>query len=402
MKKLAVLAGGALASASALAALYGDTPDARHAWAVHDLNRPNPVKITAPAGLPPSDAVILFDGTKKSLDENWCDAKGQPTKWSFDAEAGAFCILPEQAAGGYKSKNRPGVIRTRKHFGDCQLHIEFRHPKGITGEAQMRGNSGIFLMNNYELQVLESFGTNPKDMKNKTYADGQCGSVYAENPPLVNPCRAPGEWQTYDIVFHQPVWKGDKLLHPGSITVFLNGVLVQDHWEMEGMTTHCKRRPLAPHEKTGPLQLQDHACPVAFRNVWYRPLASRWDNLTHSNLTADETEVIKLRRTTAKAVLAAALAETDGGKPDGWSVGRILEAYSYDPCSAEVKAAYARCADGFRARLAKMDAAAVVKAKDEIVYAKKAYDVLLRNKAIDAKDALCVVVQGLAAKNKWK
>jgi len=400
MKKLALFAGGALASASAFAALYGDTPDARHAWSVHDLNRPNPVKICAPAGLPPSDAVILFDGTKKSLDENWRDGKGEPTKWTFDAEAGAFCILPAQT--NRTAKNRPGAIFTRKEFGDCQLHLEFRHPKDITGSAQMRGNSGIFLMNNYEIQVLESFGTNPADMKNKTYADGQCGAVYAENPPLVNACRKPGEWSTYDIVFHQPVWKGDKLLHPGSVTVFLNGVLVQDHWEMEGLTTHCKRRPLAPHAKVGPLQLQDHLCPVAFRNIWYRPLPSRWDNLTHSNLSADENEVMKLRRTTAKAVLALALSETDGGQPNGWSVGRILEAYAYDPSGAEVKAAYARCADGFRARLAKMDAEQVKKAKDEIVYAKKAYDILLRNKAIDAKDPLCVLVQDLAAKNKWK
>jgi hypothetical protein len=117
---------------------------------------------------------------------------------------------------------------------------------------------------------------------------------------MVNPARKPGEWQVYDIVFHQPVWEGEKLLHPGSVSVFFNGVLVQDHWEMEGLTTHCVRKSLAPHPKTGKLRLQDHGCHVQFRNVWYRPLPSRWDNKTHSLMSADKESVMKLRRETAE------------------------------------------------------------------------------------------------------
>ncbi len=204
-----------------------------------------------------------------------------------------------------------GSIVSREKFGDCQLHLEFRHDtdvgKGNPG-AQMRGNSGVFLMGNYEIQVLESYFTS-KELEGKpefvqNYADGQAGSIYAETPPMVNPQRKPGEWQTYDIVFHQPVWNGKTLVHPGSITLFFNGVLVQDAWEMEGLTTHAQRRPLAPHAQKGPLSFQDHGCTVHFRNIWYRPLPSRWDNKTHSAMSADESEVMKLRRETAAKLFA--------------------------------------------------------------------------------------------------
>lgn len=121
---------------------------------------------------------------------------------------------------------------------------------------------------------------------------------------MVNPQRKPGEWQTYDIIFHQPVWQGKTLLHPGSVTVLFNGIVVQDHWEMEGLTTHAVRRPLAPHKTKGSLSFQDHGCTVHFRNIWYRPLPSRWDNKTHSTMSADETEVMKLRRETAAKLYA--------------------------------------------------------------------------------------------------
>ena len=288
----------------AWAGLYGDTPDAKHAWAVHDYNRPKPAKVE-PAdicGQPPSDAVVLFDGTKASFEKNWCGRRGEPSGWSYSDE-GYFYTVPEWKNGG--------SIRTRTEFGDCQVHVEYRHdPNALYSDKgpQMRGNSGVFLMGNYEIQVLESYCTS-RDLDGKkgfvdNYTDGQAGSVYAENPPLVNPARKPGEWQTYDIVFHQPVWDGLKLVHPGSITVFFNGVLVQDHWEMEGLTTHCRRRPLAPHKTKGPLLLQDHGCVVHYRNIWYRPLASRWANRTHSALTADENAVMELRRETAARLFA--------------------------------------------------------------------------------------------------
>ena len=142
----------------------------------------------------------------------------------------------------------------------------------------------------------------------------------------MNPQKRPGEWQVYDIVFHQPVWKDGVLLHPGSITVFFNGVLEQDHWEMEGQTTHAYRLPLAPHPAKGPLSLQDHGCEVYFRNIWLRPIPSRWDNLTHSAMSADPVEVMKLRRETA-AKLYAKIA--DPAAPTAANVLALGEVLSY-------------------------------------------------------------------------
>ena len=216
----------------------------------------------------------------------------------------------------------------------------------------MRGNSGVFLMgtkNGYEVQVLESYHTSLDEAGKPTfvdnYADGQAGAVYAENPPLVNPQRRPGEWQVYDIVFHQPVWKDGALLHPGSITVLFNGVLVQDAWEMEGLTTHCKRRPLKEVPTKGPLALQDHGCVVQFRNVWYRPIASRWGNLTHSAMSADESSVMALRRATA-ARLFAAIADPSAATADNLlALGQVVQ-YAYE---GEYRAAFDRCLEAYRA-----------------------------------------------------
>ncbi len=301
----AAAAAVAVCSTAAFGEVYGDLPDSTHAWAVHDWNRPKPAKVAPAAqiGQPPSDAVVLFDGTKESFEKNWCDDKGGPSQWKYSPD-GYFYTIP-----GWKNG---GAVYTRTAFGDCQLHVEYRHDAADVakhvGQPQMRGNSGIFLMGNYEIQVLESYATS-REMEGKpgyvdNYADGQAGSVYAENPPLVNPARPCGEWQVYDIVFHQPVWDGLRLVHPGSVSVFFNGVLVQDHWEMEGLTTHRVRRPLAPHKKVGPLSLQDHGCIVQYRNIWYRPLASRWANTTHSALSGDANDVMKLRRETAARLFA--------------------------------------------------------------------------------------------------
>ena len=310
---------------AALAALYGDAPDAKHAWAVHDWNRPKPAKVEVAANGVPSDAIVLFDGTKESLDANWSDDKGGPAKWI--CHDGMFTCQK-----GWKS----GTIRTRAEFGDCQLHIEFRHDPAmlITDKGpQMRGNSGVFLMGTsygYEVQVLESYFTSA-DAQGKegfvdNYADGQAGAIYAENPPMVNPANKPGEWQKYDIVFHQPRWRDGVLAHPGSITVFFNGVLVQDHWEMEGQTTHCKRRPLKPHPATGPLALQDHGCEISYRNIWIRPLPSRWDNLTCSEMSADPEKVMELRRKIA-AELYAKIADPAAATAD--NVKALGEVVSY-------------------------------------------------------------------------
>ena len=194
--KMVVAALSLAAPVFAMAAdLYGDLPDSKHAWSVHDMNRPKPSRVTpaAKCGGAPSDAVVLFDGTKESFEKNWCDKKGDPSKWSYSDE-GYFFTKPGWTNGGN--------IFTRAKFGDCQLHIEYRHdPNNLYADkgAQMRGNSGVFIMGSYEVQVLESYYTSREECTVDNYTDGQAGSVYAENPPLVNPARKPGEWQVYDI-----------------------------------------------------------------------------------------------------------------------------------------------------------------------------------------------------------
>lgn len=374
-------------------AIYGDTPDAKHAWAVHDHNRPNPVKISAQAGKPPSDAVVLFDGSRESFEKNWCDSKGNLSKWQCEGK-GEFHCAPGYVNGG--------IIRTRGEFGDCQLHIEFRHDADITNStagAQMRGNSGIFLMSNYEIQVLESFYTDPKNMLVPNYADGQAGAVYAENPPMVNPARKPGEWQTYDIVFHQPVWDGLKLVHPGSVTVFFNGVLVQDHWEMEGLTTHCRRRALEPHATKAPLMLQDHGCTVYFRNVWLRPLPSRWANKTHSALSGDENEVMALRCKTAEKLFAKI------SDPSALSVDNLLALAEVISYSAHGKAgeAWKKAADGYLAVIKSKNESQLQASAGDLRKLRNALRVLNRNNVkAPGVDELLLQLEKISAKLNWK
>jgi len=361
-----------LASLPAVAGIYGDTPDCKHAWAVHDWNRPKPAKVEVNERGIPSDAKVLFDGTKESFEKNWCDGKGQVSLWKLGTEGDFYCV-PEWQNGG--------AIFTREQFGDCQLHIEYRHDADITDNGrgpQMRGNSGVFLMGpeyGYEVQVLESYFTS-REREGKpdyvdNYTDGQAGSVYAENPPMVNPQRKPGEWQVYDIVFHQPVWKDGKMIHSGSMTVFFNGVLVQDHWELEGQTTHCRRRPCAPHAAKGPLSLQDHGCVVHYRNIWIRDLPSRWDNLTHSTMSACPKKVMELRRETA-AKLYAKIA--DPLAPTADNVRALAEVISYAN-EGEYCVSFWRALEGYRAK--KGDA-------DEVKRVNKALDVLIRNNVIPA------------------
>ncbi|HWW00881.1 MAG TPA: DUF1080 domain-containing protein [Candidatus Acidoferrum sp.] len=254
---LLTLTSGARA-ASGIPAFYGDPPDERHPWAVHDPNRPQPQVVTPGSfssqeqpGKPPSDAITLFDGTDLS---KWESAKagGGPAKWV--TRDGMLEVAPST-----------GDIRTREEFGDCQLHVEWAEAVGVTGSSQGRGNSGIFLMGLVEIQVLDSY-------HNITYADGHAASVYGVNPPMANALRPPGQFQVYDIIFRRPVYRGGQVLDPGYVTVFVNGVVAQDHTPLEGSTGHMKRtHPMAFPEK-GPLKLQDHGNPVRFRNIWYRPL----------------------------------------------------------------------------------------------------------------------------------
>lgn len=369
-----VSAGAALAAIPALAAIYGDLPDAKHAWSVHDKNRPNPVKVTAEPGKPPSDAIVLFDGTKESFEKNWCDNNLQPSKWKLGNEGEFYCVP------GYKNG---GAIRTRGLFGDCQLHIEFRHDAELGDapkdkNAQMHGNSGVFIMSNYEIQVLESYGTNPADMKNPNYADGQAGAVYAENPPMVNPARKPGEWQTYDIIFHQPVWDGLKLVHPGSVTVLFNGVVVQDHWEMEGLTTHKNRRPLAPHGKRLPISLQDHGCTVRYRNIWLREIPSRYANRTHGGPGVDENAVLELRRKTAAELFAKIEKPV---KPTAANMEALGEVIGYAR-EGQYEKTWRETASAFHGVLDKMTDAEWTAQKRELLHLRNTLDMLIRNRVV--------------------
>jgi hypothetical protein len=228
-------------------------------WKIHDPDRPLPPVINpgTPStqespGRPPSDAVILFDGKDLS---KWSHKDGSPAKWK--TENGYLETVPKS-----------GYIYTREAFGDCQLHVEFAEPVPPQGESQGRGNSGVFLMGLYEIQVLDSY-------ENKTYADGQAAAVYGQFPPLVNASRPPGQWQSYDIVFHGPRFdKAGKLVRPARATVLHNGVLAQDNVELSGPTAHGKRPPYEGHPEKLPLALQDHSNPIRFRNIWIRELKS--------------------------------------------------------------------------------------------------------------------------------
>ncbi len=235
-----------------LLAVSGCASAKKHLWEVHDKRRPQP-PIVAPGqqpGQPPSDAIVLFDGNDLS---QWVsDKDGEPAKWKVE--------------NGYMESVRgTGYIRTKQSFGSCQLHVEWASPTKITGRGQKRGNSGVFLMSNYEVQVLDSYN-------NKTYADGHAAAVYGQNPPLVNASRPPGQWQSYDIIFRRPIFKGNKVVKPATVTVLHNGVLVQDNFEIEGTTVWRKRAEYHPHADKLPIKLQDHESPVRFRNIWIREL----------------------------------------------------------------------------------------------------------------------------------
>ena len=244
-----LVAASAVPSAPASGAKPQDGAEQGREWAVHDPARPQPARVETAHGRAPSDAVVLFDGTDLSA---WTSGDG-PAKWAV--RDGFFEVVP--GSGG---------IRTREGFGSCQLHIEWMIPETNSCEGQKGCNSGVFFMERYELQIL---GSNP----NETYVDGMAGSMYGQYPPLVNPCRPNGEWNTYDIVFHAPVFGSDGSLEkPGTMTVFFNGVLVQDHSVIQGATAHMAKAKYSAHEAALPIGLQDHGDPIRFRNIWLRPL----------------------------------------------------------------------------------------------------------------------------------
>ena len=245
---------GLLLAGSMLAALGQDSI---FKWPQHGRERPMAVAVTpgeastqSQPGTPPSDAVVLFGGKDLS---NWKSIKGGAAQWTV--ANGYFQVAPGT-----------GDIQTDQAFGSFQLHIEWATPSPPRGEDQDRGNSGVFLHGLYDIQVLDSYQA-------KTYTDGQAGAVYGQYPPLVNATRPPGQWQTYDIIFHAPAFLPNGVLrHAARVTVLHNGVLVQDNVALSGPTGNHVRPPYSAGVVTGPLLLQDHRHPVRYRNIWIREL----------------------------------------------------------------------------------------------------------------------------------
>ncbi|MDF1753272.1 MAG: DUF1080 domain-containing protein [Verrucomicrobiales bacterium] len=204
---------------------------------------------------PPADALVLFDGTEATA-ANWTSRSGEPTTWNL-------------VDGALESVAGAGYIQSKQKFGSCQLHIEFATPKVPKGTGQGRGNSGVFLMGQYEVQILDSYN-------NQTYPDGQCGALYGRAKPLVNACRPPGEWQTYDITFHRPIFdESGKVTRKAKFHVIHNGEVIHDNVELSGGTGWRGSHSISEYSKhadEGPIRMQDHGNPVRFRNIWIKEL----------------------------------------------------------------------------------------------------------------------------------
>ena len=264
-------------------------------WPQHSRARPTPRVVTPGAGVftsPPPDAVVLFNGTSLA---RWTQSDGAPAKWRI--VDGAFEVAPGT-----------GAIMSRDSVGDVQLHIEWMSPTPARGSDQDRGNSGVFFGGErYEVQVLDSY-------RNPTYADGQAASLYGQYPPLVNASRPPGEWQSYDIVYHRPRFSAaNKLLKAAAVTVLHNGILVQDDRELVGPTANGSRPPYEAHEDRLPISLQDHEHPVRFRNVWYRRLEALSGETVQYR--SPEGEVYRAQPATPDLVAAQEQLESDRTHP---------------------------------------------------------------------------------------
>jgi hypothetical protein len=371
-------------AASTGSPFYGDAPDATHPWCVHDWNRPqpkvvDPLPYDAAKAKPPADAVVLFDGTEATL-ANWeADKPGnQPTKWIV--KDGALQCVPGS-----------GYVRTKAKFGDCQLHLEWSAPTPPKGDGQGRGNSGIFLEGTVEIQVLDCYN-------NTTYADGGANSVYGVAPPLANALRPPGEWQSLDITFRRPVYEGQKLVAPGWVTVYCNGVLVQDKTQLEGGTGHMGRTRPGPLPETGPLKFQDHGNPVRFRNVWYKALPARTE--------ADNTGIngpLSPEATAAKRKEIAALVRESAKKMPDQSLEqtlRLAEALVYE----KTDATYADVEQRALALVAAVKATPADKLatkKGQVQSAWNAFKYLAKFKIVAADDPALVEITAIVKANGW-
>jgi hypothetical protein len=231
---------------------YDDTPmQPNGKWHIHDGNRPQP-RIVAPGATPgaaPADATVLLGPGNDG------------SAWQMTSGAALTWPLKDGVLQSGK-----GMIETKAQFTDFQLHVEFATPKEVKGDGQGRGNSGVFLLGQFEVQVLDSY-------QNKTYPDGQAAAMYGQYPPLVNASRGPGEWQTYDIIFSAPRLSASGTVDkPAIVTVIHNGVVVHNATAYQGPTAHKVINPYVPASAKGPIRLQDHGNPVHFRNIWIREL----------------------------------------------------------------------------------------------------------------------------------
>ncbi len=338
-------------------AFYGDPPDARHPWAIHDQNRPQPQVVppgtSAFAGKPPAGAVVLFDGSEAMLAQWEADKPGnEPTKWIV--KDGCLQCVPGS-----------GYIRTKTQFGDCQLHVEWAAPTPPQNSSQGRGNSGIFLPGGVEVQVLDNY-------ENPTYADGFACSVYGVNPPAANALRPPGQFQEIDITYRRPIYKDGQCLDPGYATVYCNGVLVQDRAQLEGGTGHMRRTKPGPLGE-GPLKLQDHGNPVRFRNIWYKPLPPREPETGINGPLSEEA-------TLAKRKELAAMVRDDAAKQPAGSLNymlRLAESLVYE-LDAPTQQKVGELAAAYVASVKQLPADKIEAKKDEAKHVNRAFQYLAR------------------------
>jgi hypothetical protein len=361
---------------------YGDAPDDHHPWAVHDRNRPQPKLVTPGTfssqeqpGKPPSDATILFDGTDLS---KWLNSKDAPAEW----------LVKD---GHMEVKPGTGEIHTKAQFGDLQLHIEWAAPTEIKGDSQGRGNSGVFLPGGVEIQVLDCYN-------NPSYADGMAGGYYGVNPPMANAVRPPGQYQAYDIVFRKPVYRDGKVLDPGYVTVFVNGVLTQDHTPLEGSTGHMGRTKPGPFPERASLRLQDHGNPMRFRNIWCRELPPRTvEGGTDGYLTTEAT--MAKRREIATTIRADAAKLKNPAQPMP-ELLRLAESLIYETDPAALKQTEQMAAQ-YVASLKALPANQLAAKRDEARGLRDALNYLARWKDIPADFAPKVALDQLFKDQNW-
>ena len=360
-------------------AFFGDPPDDNHPWAVHDRNRPQPFHVVAGAtnSAPPSDALVLFDGTPESL-RNWRHKKDKDTRksdWMIQ-NGSLFCT------------SGAGSLSSRATFRDCQVHLEWRSHSHESKSGQSRGNSGIFLMELIEVQILDNY-------QNPTYADGSAGSIYGVMPPAVNALKAPGNWQSYDIIYRRPIFKNGMLLESGSMTVLCNGVVVQAGVPIEGKSTHKIRSSL---QKTfpdrGSIKLQDHGDSVEFRNIWVRPLRAR-------PIDGSLDGYIDVNRTQLKRTQTAYEIRNKAENLDGLEKSLLLyESLIYE-FNLSAKADANKFASAYLDYLLRINSDQLAQQKVKIISLYNALKYLNKHSILLSSDPLLVRVHSIVVTNNW-